>query len=248
MTGNSPYPLGPIQVSSRAHCVVDDVAIPVLTDEAAHHLGRVLRLRDGDTVTVTDGRGTWRSTVFVAHERQLATLEPVDEVMTVVRAAPSIAVGFALTKSDKPELVVQKLAELGVDVIAPFVSARSVVVWDETKAARNVDRWRTIAVAAIEQSRQVWLPTVTDVVTFVQLIAPSRSETLGAPVRADFEADAHVLEASGARFVLIGPEGGWSDEERSALPSVSFGTTVLRAETAAVVAGARLAALRARFA
>ena len=82
-----------------------------------------------------------------------------------------LTIGFALTKGDKPELVVQKLTELGVDRIVPFVAERSVVRWDDDKAARNVERWRAIAREAAAQAHRPWLPEVAEVRPFAEVVA-----------------------------------------------------------------------------
>jgi 16S rRNA (uracil1498-N3)-methyltransferase len=144
---------------SAAHAFVADVGQPELRDEDRHHLERVLRLRVGETVTVSDGRGSWRACAF----RVGAALEAVGEVCMEARPEPLVTVGFALVKGDRPEWAVQKLVEVGVDVIVPFTAARSVVRWDEEKAARNRDRLARVAVEAAMQSRRVWLPEVREI-------------------------------------------------------------------------------------
>src|SRR4051812_45237865 len=116
----------PADIPASAHLFVDPSAGEALAEtldiggEDGHHLIRVLRLRVGETVTVADGAGGWRPYALGAIApggavRLDATGEPgVEPVMT-----PRLAVAFALTKGDKPELVVQKLTELGVDRILP---------------------------------------------------------------------------------------------------------------------------------
>ena len=210
--------------------MVGDVAAPVLADADRHHLEKVRRLRTGDDLTVTDGRGSWRWCRFGPE------LEPVGETMIDPEPAPRITVAFALVKGERPELVVQKLTELGVDVIIPFVAERSVVRWDPDKADRNAERLRRVALEASMQSRRTWLPEVAEVASFAQVSA------LPGAVRADLGGAAPGLDRP---VLLIGPEGGWSAGERSAvLPAVGLGDGVLRAETAAITGAALLCALR----
>ena len=95
---------------------------------------------------------------------------------------PAVTIGFALTKGDKPELVVQKLTELGVDRIVPVDAGRSVVRWDDAKAARNVERLRAVARAAAMQARRAWLPDVDDVATLGELAAGMPGLALAHPV------------------------------------------------------------------
>jgi hypothetical protein len=106
---------------------VDDLDAPVLTEADHHHLARVRRVRDGEQLTVGDGRGRFRLCRFAS------TLEADGPVISVPVPSPTLTVGFALTKGDRPEVAVQKLTEVGVDVIAPFVAARTVVRWDDDK-------------------------------------------------------------------------------------------------------------------
>ena len=210
--------------------LVADLAAPALDDAARHHLERVRRLRAGAPLTVGDGAGSWRSVTFGPE------LLVAGSVESVPAPSPATTVGFALTKGDKPELVVQKLTEIGVDRIVPFVAERSITRWDDAKAARNVGRWRAIAREACEQAHRPHLPVVTDVVPFTEAAA-------GGAALAHWDGDATVPVASTA--VLVGPEGGWSPAELAAVAGrVRLGPHVLRAETAALVAGTLLVAGR----
>ena len=222
-------------VGASAHVFVADLASPSLSDNDRHHLDRVLRLRAGEPVTASDGRGGLRRCRWVAG----GALEPEGEITFEAPRSPSIGIGFALVKSEKPEWIVQKLTELGVDRILPFTAARSVVQWDAVKAARNLERLRRVAVEAAMQSRQRWLPVVEPVRSFAEVAAGDRV----ALADGDPSASPPTLAWP---TVLVGPEGGWSEEERASGSGrfVRFGSSVLRAETAAVAAGVLLNALR----
>lgn len=222
----------PVLRASQAHTFVDDVDAPHLADDDHHHLTRVLRLAEGASITVGDGRGRWRSCRLGAG----GAVTPTGEVVVEPRPTPPVTVAFALVKGDRPELVVQKLTELGVDVIVPFTAARSVVRWDDAKVARQAERLAVIARNAAMQCRRAWLPQVEPLADFARVAA------LPGVTMADASGDAPSLHAP---TVLVGPEGGWSDEERAiGVPAVCFGAHVLRAETAAITAGAVLVALR----
>lgn len=226
MSGGDPAPDG----SHGPHVLVDDVEHPVLADDDRHHLERVLRVRVGDPLTVGDGAGAWRAC------RLGAEPEPIDRVQRVLPVDPEIAVGFALIKGGRPELVVQKLTELGVDRIVPFTAARSVVRWDSAKATRNAERLRRVAREAVMQCRRAHLPVVEEVTTFAEVV-----ERHGVAL-ADLGGEPVSLRNP---FVLVGPEGGWADEERvAAVPRVALAGAVLRAETAAIAAGALLGSQR----
>jgi 16S rRNA (uracil1498-N3)-methyltransferase len=212
---------------------VEDVDAPALGDTDRHHLERVLRVRPGDAVVVSDGAGGWRDGTLAS----AGTVEPTGAVQRVERATPAITVAFAITKGERPELAVQKLTELGADTIVPFTAARSVVRWDGGRAAGHVERLRRVAREAAMQSRRPWLPEVSDLATFDDATAipgAAIADVDGLPPSLDNPA------------ILVGPEGGWTDDERACgLPAVALGPHVLRAETAAMAAASLLCGLRA---
>jgi 16S rRNA (uracil1498-N3)-methyltransferase len=216
---------------ARAHAFVADLDSPELDTADRHHLERVLRLRPGDGITVSDGRGGWQAC------RLGPALEPLGAVVRDPRPSPELAVAFALVKGERPEWAVQKLTELGVDRIVPFAAGRSVVRWDGERAARQTERLRRVAREAAMQCRRTWLPEVEDLAAF--------DEVAGRPgaVLADRGGEPPSLPRGP---VLVGPEGGWSAEELArAVPRMALGEHVLRAETAAVAVAAVLGALRA---
>jgi 16S rRNA (uracil1498-N3)-methyltransferase len=233
-----------VRAAAAAQVFVDDPAAPVLDEGDAHHLAAVLRLRRGEEVIVGDGRGRWARTKW----RGDGTLAPLRDgpgaggdggVQHEARTEPQLTVAFAPTKGERPEWVVQKLTELGIDRIVPLLSERSVVRWSGVRAGATVERLRRVAREAAAQCRRVWLPEVGDTVPFADLSSLGRP---GEVVLAQLSGDRPTVAQ---RVVAVGPEGGWSTQELgSGLPTVGFGLSVLRAETAAVTAGALMASLR----
>ncbi|HET9608370.1 MAG TPA: RsmE family RNA methyltransferase [Acidimicrobiales bacterium] len=222
-------------LTARAHAFVADLAAPRLSSGDHHHLARVLRLPPGSEVTVGDGAGRWRPARLTGGPE----VEPLGDAVADPRPAPPLTVAFALVKGDRPELVVQKLTELGVDRIVPFAADRSVVRWDERKADRQAARLVEVARHAAMQCRRTWLPQVDRLASFAD-VAGQRGAAM-----ADIEGDPPSLAHP---TVLVGPEGGWSRAERSAsLPCVRIAAHVLRADTAAVTIGALLSALRSEL-
>ncbi len=212
---------------------VDDLDAPTLSADDHHHLRRVLRVREGAPVTVADGRGRWRHALFDESPQPDSPVYSVDEV------SPRITIAFALVKGARPELVVQKLTELGVDVIVPFVAERSVVRWEQGRDERHHERLEHVAREAAMQSRRVRWPRIAETATFADVI--------GLPGAAVAERHG-VPPALEHPTLLIGPEGGWSDAERAASPfAVGLGDLVFRAETAAIAGAALLTALRSRL-
>jgi 16S rRNA (uracil1498-N3)-methyltransferase len=212
------------------HVFVADIDAPVLDEEDRHHLQRVLRVRAGDPITASDGRGRWRPARFGPE------IEPAGAVVTVPAALPSIGVAVSLVKGQRPELVVQKLTEIGVDRIVLMEAGRAVVRWEEGRVERNLRRLAAVARSAAQQSRQVRIPSICGPVPVPEVAsggAVSMAQRGGEPLSLD------------RPTLLIGPEGGWTAEELAlGAPLVDLGPSVLRAETAAIVGGALLAAMR----
>ena len=222
-------------VTARAHAFVADLASPELSAGDHHHLARVLRLEPGCLVTVGDGAGRWRAGRLTGG----TTVEVAGDVRADAPPRPPITVAFALVKADRPELTVQKLTEVGVDRIAPFVAERSVVRWDEAKAARRADRFGEIARHAAMQCRRTWLPRVDRVATFDEVVA------LPGATLADPDGDPPTLARP---VVMVGPEGGWSPRERHVdVPRTRLAEHVLRAETASIAIGVLLVSLRSEL-
>jgi 16S rRNA (uracil1498-N3)-methyltransferase len=224
---------------AAAHVFVADLERCVLSEDDAHHLFASLRLRPGEVVSVSDGKGRWRL-CRVRGGRGADELERDGPITEVARPAPSLTIGFALTKGGRPEHVVQRLTELGVDQLVPLATARSVVRWSRADAARHVERLRRVARAAAMQSRLAYLPEVSPLLDLHQ-------------VRGQWPPDQVALAHPGGRpislerrVVLVGPEGGWEPAELdTGLATVDLGPTRLRADTAAIAVGVLLTALRA---
>ena len=246
--GGTGVPRGPdpVLVAAAAMVFVNDPDAPVVDRAELHHLLDVLRLRAGELVVVSDGAGRWAPcrVASAAPLRGSKRAEPGDVLVpdgpaqVTARLVPMVTVAFAPTKGDRPEWVTQKLTELGVDRVVPLRTSRSVVRWERDKGVIAVERLRRVAREAAAQCRRPWLPDVTDVCRLTEV-----SGLIGAPLTL---ADAGGGPPGLDRTVLaVGPEGGWDDDERSLFGApVGLGPTILRAETAAVVAGTLLCGLR----
>jgi 16S rRNA (uracil1498-N3)-methyltransferase len=251
---------------AAAHVFVSDVEVPVLDQRDRHHVLGVLRVRPGQHVSVADGTGRWRLCALASgrggdrdggggdgggdgrgdnrrdHRRDDRIdhrLEPVSPVVAEPEELPALTVALAPTKGERPAWAVGKLTELGIDRIVPLVTARSVVRWDDKSGDRRHERWTEVARQAAMQSRRVRLPVI-DPPMGVAAVAAMAGTGAAMAVPGG---EPPTLDRS---TVLIGPEGGWSPDEESAVPAaVGLGPLVLRTETAAVVAGSLYAALRA---
>lgn len=211
---------------------VNDVEAPELDPGDLHHLRRVLRVRDGEQIVCCDGVGNWRLARFDECP------ESTSEVAHVQAPLERLGVGFALLKGDRPELIVQKLTELGIDWIQPLICDHNVIRWSEEKARRNTERLQAVARSASMQCRRTWLPHVELPCGIPQAMnhspaAVARADKFGEPLSA------------GIHTLLVGPEGGWSTAEQSVDgPTVRIAEHMLRAETAAIAAGTLLSAVR----
>jgi len=224
---------------------VADLERPTPADADAHHLGQVLRLRPGEPVVAGDGQGQWRLARYRGRARRRAPgddhlLEVAGPVTVVPRSTPLVTIGFVPVKGDRPEWVVQKLTEAGVDRIAVLRSARAVVRWEGDREVRSIERLRRVAREAAAQSRSPWLPEVVGILDLAGLagvVAP-------APLALAHPGGDPPSVAMPA--MAVGPEGGWDDSELApgGFPVVGLGPGILRAETAAVASGLLLCALR----
>lgn len=227
---------------------------PALSRDALHHL-KVLRPKDGEEIELFDGKGSLRRYLFDASARALRAA-PGRTVRTVPRPDASLTLFACVTKGSRWDWTIEKATELGVTRIVPVISDRTIVRIPKPERAAKRERWQRIAEDAARQSDAVWLPEIGEAVDFADTIPLVKACTcfVGAltdpPPRPLLEA----VRASGAGAlpsdlaVYVGPEGDFTPDELAALLAcatpVSFGPTVLRAETAAIFGVAVLAAAR----
>jgi 16S rRNA (uracil1498-N3)-methyltransferase len=214
----------------------------VLRGNDAHHLASVLRAAPGDPVSLADGSGVLLQARVREARPDLVRLAVV-ECGHLPAPRPVLTVVHALPKGRKLDEVVQRLTELGVERLVPVTSARSLVRLGD-KTAKAVSRWRAVAAAAAKQSRRVRPLQVDDVGTWTTAFDDADAGVvLWEEARSPLRAVLAGLPADARRLVLaVGPEGGLGADEvaRSGLPAASLGPTVLRTETAALVAASAL--------
>ncbi len=224
------------------HFFAPDVsgAVVALGDDESRHALRVLRMRPGEAITISNGHGDMvRATVIDAGPLLTAA---VAERRTVARPEPRLVMFCAIPKAGKLDLVVQKLTELGVDAIQPFRAARSIARWDPGKAKAQTERLNTIAHEAAKQSRRAWLPEVRPPASLDEIALPAVSFVVDEEARTPLR-ESLPVEAPETVAIVVGPEGGLEREEVAALaergaPAASLGPLILRTETAALVAAA----------
>jgi 16S rRNA (uracil1498-N3)-methyltransferase len=224
-------------------------AVP-LSPKDLRHLGLVLRLTPGERVMFADPRGREAEGLLVDVSAEALVADMAAPTRPVAR--PRVALAQGLARRERMEFVVQKVTELGASELLPVAFARSVVKLDEEKAGKRTERWRRIAEEAAKQSQRAEVPLVREPVALHGLIEAAKGfdvvlvaweESVGTPVPGIGEA----LDAAGATghtsvLLVIGPEGGLESAEVEALERdaaavrVGLGDTVLRTETAGVIA------------
>ncbi len=224
-----------------------------VTGDEAHHAVAVRRLRAGEQVALTDGRGTTvTGSVTETGKRRLVV--SAGEVATVAEPAPGVTVVQALPKGDRGELAVELLTEVGAAVVVPWAAARSVAVWRGERVDKGLARWRATAREAAKQARRAWFPVVADLATTDDVTSLVAGATLALVLHegADQPLAAVEVPADGTVVLVVGPEGGLTDDEVAELGAagghaVRLGSEVLRTSTAGVVATAALLARSPRW-
>ena len=237
------------------HFVADQASTAIvggtieLTGAEAHHAATVRRVRDGERVTVTDGRGAWAEGAVESAQPQLVIVR-IDARTDVPAARPRLVLVQALAKGDRDEMAVQAATELGVDEVVPWQASRSVSRWEGRKLDKGRERWASIVREAAKQAHRAWLPEVAAPVTTGQLAQRAAGAVM---VLLNPWADTALtaLDATDAAEVIlvVGPEGGIAPDEIERLEaagavSARLGDTVLRTSTAGPAA---LAVLNARW-
>jgi 16S rRNA (uracil1498-N3)-methyltransferase len=220
-----------------------------LEDAAAHHLARVLRLREGDTLTLFNGRGGEWDAEFLGRRRvRLRAFSAVE------RESPlRITLVQGVSSGERMDYTIQKAVELGVFEIQPIACERSVVRLAAERAAKRVAHWQAVAAAACEQCGRNVVPHVLPVASLGDWLAVLPSDALRLTLSPDAPMTLRELPAPPSRvLLLVGPEGGLSPAERldarnAAFSALRLGPRVLRTETAAVAALAAMQTLWGDF-
>jgi 16S rRNA (uracil1498-N3)-methyltransferase len=216
----------------------------VLNKEQAHHAFDVLHLDHEKIRLVHDGQGYF-ALAYEENGKGIAEVLEADPRINEMHCQVTLAI--ALIRREKFELILQKATELGVSRIVPFESSRCVVHAKKEKSAKQLSRWKEIVKSASEQCKRNVIPEVTEVVRFRDLSA-YRSTLNCAPYENAYGKSRFLsdLDPADSMTVVIGPEGGFSEEEVEQLAgmgyeAVTLGSRILRAETAAMYACAVLA-------
>ena len=208
---------------------------------AANHIMRVLRLRDGDALTLFDSHGGEYGARITGFRKDSVQVE-VQEHRDVERESLlHLTLAQGISRGERMDWVMQKATELGVARIVPVITERTMVKLDERQSVRKVEHWRAIVIAACEQSGRNRVPEVAPPCAFHELLRKGDADGQKLLLSPTGDLSARDLALTGRALLLVGPEGGLSPDERDAAVSDGFrqvrmGPRVLRTETAAIAA------------
>lgn len=228
---------------TRRRWIADEVSgnRAYLRDSHADHLLRVLRVQLGQQFDISTGSKVFRGTVSAIRDHVVEF--DLGEELPAAHANLDITLALAIFKFDRMEWAIEKCTELGVSRIIPVV-ARRTAAHLAGASVKRVERWERIAFQASEQCRRAVVPEISSP---IDIRAASQLQGRGRIVLAESEKDLPLREAL-QRFSLpanlvlaVGPEGGWTTEElvlfqKQGWTSATLGSTILRAETAAIAA------------
>lgn len=228
----------------------------VLPEEVAHHAAKVLRLAVGDSVVLFNGEGG-EYPARLTSVAKTVTAE-LGDWRAVSRESPlELTLVQALAAGDKMDWVFQKAVELGARQLVPVSASRSVLKLTGDRAEKRLEHWRSVVASACEQSGRDFLPTVAELANLPQYLGRLQSEPLSAnSLRLILSPYATTrlaeLPRPDAVTLMIGPEGGFTDDEVAAAEAVGFtavrlGPRILRTETAGLAAMALLQGLWGDF-
>lgn len=225
-----------------------------LSDDAFGHIVRVLRLTDGDKVAIFNGRDAYQYTArLVEVKKKHASIEIIAQELVDNESPLNIHLGQGISRGDRMDFTLQKSVELGVNKITPLFTERCGVKLSAERLEKKREQWQKIVISACEQSGRCIVPEVAQPMLLQDWL---QQETAALKLNLHPKAEHSIMtlpmaSASNSQRVrlLIGPEGGLSDEEISQANKANFqdillGPRVLRTETAALTA---ITALQCRF-
>jgi 16S rRNA (uracil1498-N3)-methyltransferase len=213
-----------------------------LTDSAAHHASRVLRLKAGDALTLFNGDGNDYAGEILRTGKQGIAAKIVGMAEASSESPLRVTLAQAISSGDRMDFTLQKAVELGVATIQPLAAERSVVKLAGEKIARRREHWQNVVISACEQSGRATVPAVLLPLPLLDWLGAREEFALKLMLSPSAERTLHDLQSpAGPICLLIGCEGGFSPQEQLAATSCGFtpvklGARVLRTETAALAA------------
>ena len=219
---------------------VEDISSPTLTGDNAHHAERVLRMSAGEEILVSDGKGAWAKCAITAISKKEVTLSVINKGFEA-SITNEVSVLQAIPKGDRAKETVELLTAAGVTCVYPWQSARAI--------GKESDKWQVAAIEASKQSRRFYIPFVAPKVDtagaldlfkeFDQVLICHESAVTQL---------SEVVKPAAKTLIVIGPEGGITDEELASFESaggkvIKLGRPVLRSAHAGIAAISAVSAL-----
>jgi len=218
----------------------------LLRDNRAAHIEKVLRLREGDEIIVSDGQGSSYLSVITRLGKNGVEADLKETLAGSREPELKVILAQSLVKGEKMDLVVQKATELGVKEIIPLVTHRTVVNLTPQKASRRIQRWSTIAREAAQQSHRDEIPFIGELAHLEDILNEKREKALclflwEQEKRGSLKEILKNSKPFEELVIFVGPEGGFTPEEAELARchgsfSATLGPRILRAETAALSA------------
>ncbi|MFB7862421.1 MULTISPECIES: 16S rRNA (uracil(1498)-N(3))-methyltransferase [unclassified Streptomyces] len=220
----------------------------LLDGPEGRHAVSVKRLRSGEELVLTDGRGRWAECVVVSAEGKDQLTVRVSADHEEPGPEPRVTVVQALPKGDRGELAVEIMTETGVDAIVPWAASRCITQWKGDRGLKALAKWRATAREAGKQSRRTRFPEVADPMSSKQVAALLAEADFAAVLHEDRDHPSGALATAGlpdkgSIVLVVGPEGGVSPEELALFEGAGarpyrLGHSVLRTSTAGTAAAA----------
>jgi 16S rRNA (uracil1498-N3)-methyltransferase len=222
----------------------------VIDGDDHHHIVKVMRMEIGDKLICVDPNGETAVCEIAKITDEQVVADVVQWKDEKSELPISITIASGLPKGDKLEWIIQKGTELGAHEFIPFAARRSVVKWDDKKAAKKIERWQKIAKEAAEQSHRGVVPEIISPLNFKALIEKSKNfnyklvafeEESRSGETTNFSSTLQAMNQGDSLLIVFGPEGGLTEEEVQVLKENNFalcglGPRILRTETAPLYA------------
>lgn len=215
----------------------------VVLGQDAKHICKVLRLKPQDTVSMTDGHGIDYTGCIDKVSVEYVEISILSEKKSLTESNLDLTLCTAMLKHNKMDEIIKQITQLGVTRWIPFYSKRSIPLSDQKKEKKQIERWQTIAKESLKQCRRSCLVEILQPMDLKQVLAFSKESAhkFAFWEASDQPLSGTVPEAENKAVVLIGPEGGFEEDEvrlavEAGFISYSLGPRILRAETAAVSA------------
>lgn len=213
----------------------------ILSEDTSRHIAQVLRMKNGDKISITNGHGKILSAEIINTDKKKTEIKVLGERL-ISPDKPSIAIAISLIKNNNRfEWFVEKATEIGVSTIIPMICKRT------EKNHFRAERIRSIAISAMLQSGQAWLPQIASPTRIDEIIKDERynQKFIAHCIEEEKKDLADIVDKKSSRIILIGPEGDFAEDEvRRAIQQnfvpVTLGETRLRTETAGLVAAVLL--------